>query len=373
LSFLIRVSSGLLQPFLSISPNISADSPSYSIGDIISVTVAYGPGDATNTVGLYQSGKNAAIDAPVDWKYLASNNQTLPGAGVAGGVVTIDTAGLASGNYFVAFTDIPYATISKSGADTSAIALSESAAISIFANGVVFNGSTYLLLTSQFTGAVDSTKFSVAFAVKFTGTASDQHILGMDQSINNGYPALVVGRDASNKIYIYAANTTTRNITMVSNTALTVGQWYVVFISWDGSVGASSCKMWINDASNLAASPVCNNVAQDYTCRQVTIGTYPGTPGSDNNFVGELSELWFDIGRAVDWSVVGNRRLFFDASNNIVLNKGANGQIPFTATPTGYFSGPTSSWQTNKGSGTGMTLGGGTGVLTTSLSLPPGV
>ena len=128
----------------------------------------------------------------------------------------------------------------------------------------------------------------------------------------------------------------------------------------------------MDDVSNVAAAVLSSiMLLVTYTSRQVTIGTYSNAPGTANNFVGEIAELWFDIGRTVDWSVVGNRRLFFDASNKIVLNKGANGQTPFTATPTGYFAGATATWQTNKGSGTGMTVGAG--ALTTSSALPPGV
>ena len=84
--------------------SIVTDNTSYKVGDTISITVDNGSGAAANAVGLYRQGDDASVAQPVDWKYLANNSQVLPGVGVTGGTVTINTTSLISGNYFVALT-----------------------------------------------------------------------------------------------------------------------------------------------------------------------------------------------------------------------------------------------------------------------------
>jgi hypothetical protein len=84
---------------------IVTDDDAYNVGETITATVTGGPAGATNAVGLYLPAGNPATDDPVDWKYLASNNQTLPGAGVASGAVTF--SGLGQGSYVAHLLDEP--------------------------------------------------------------------------------------------------------------------------------------------------------------------------------------------------------------------------------------------------------------------------
>ena len=92
---------------ISSAATIVVDKANYVVGDTITATVTNGPSAAANAVGLYGSSVLVSA-APTNWKYLASNNQTLPGAGVTGGSVTFPTAGLATGSYLVRLTDIPF-------------------------------------------------------------------------------------------------------------------------------------------------------------------------------------------------------------------------------------------------------------------------
>jgi hypothetical protein len=230
-------------------------------------------------------------------------------------------------------------------------------------NGVVFNGSTYLARNGQFTGAVDAIPFTFAFAVRFTGTQADQHILCINQSSANGFASLIIGRTSGNRIYLYGASGSATSFQMNTNTSLTNGQWYAVV----GSIGDLTARnLYLNDALDLAVTSQIN-VARDFTNTQNTVGTFADPPGT-NNLVGELSDLWFQAGLYTDFAVASNRRKFFDASNKLVF-KGANGQTPFGTAPTLFLSGSTNTWQNNLGTGGGMTV---TGTLSTSATQPLG-
>ena len=229
-------------------------------------------------------------------------------------------------------------------------------------NAVIFGGSTYLVHTGPVAGAVNTTDFTFAFAIKMLGADADQHIISI--GINGANPSLIVGRKLDRSIYVYGANGTTPNYQW-NTSALTLNTWYTVI----GSASGTQHQIYINDASNVTLT-VHNNVARQFASASANVvGSYFDPPGSAFSLNAEIADLWFDMGRFTDLSVATTRRKFFTATNQLVY-KGGTGQLPFGTAPTWYFSGSTASWATNFGTGGGLPLAGAP--LTTSSSPPPG-
>lgn len=80
----------------------------------------------------------------------------------------------------------------------------------------------------------------------------------------------------------------------------------------------------------------------------------------------DLAEVWFDD-NYLDISIESNRRKFIDAAGK-PADLGETGQLPLGAAPLGFFSGPTVSWHTNKGTGGGFTMIGALSDAPTSPS-----
>ncbi len=80
----------------------------------------------------------------------------------------------------------------------------------------------------------------------------------------------------------------------------------------------------------------------------------------------DLSDTWIAPGQFIDFSVEANRRKFIDADGKPVY-LGANGELPTGTSPAVFFSGDSSTFATNKGTGGTFTL---TGSLTNASSSP---
>jgi hypothetical protein len=130
-------------------PDITTDLTSYAVGDTITATAINGPNVATNAVGLYLA-TTPVTDQPVNWKYLASNNQTLPGSGAVSGTVTFPTTGLAVGQYIVRLTDIPWVLVPLvANADSISFAVNTgNHDIDVLANDT-YTGTPTISITSQ--------------------------------------------------------------------------------------------------------------------------------------------------------------------------------------------------------------------------------
>ena len=101
---------------------------------------------------------------------------------------------------------------------------------------------------------------------------------------------------------------------------------------------------------------------KDYDEADIGIG---GEPDGSTLFDGDLADLYF-TNEYLDISVEANRREFIDASGKPV-DLGVTGTNPTGSQPLLFFSGDTSSWHTNKGSGGGMTE---VGALTDAATSP---
>src|SRR6266850_1795979 len=81
------------------TPSVTASPTSAALGGNVTATIADGPGNAGDWVGLYAAG--AADSTYVDWKYL-NGTRTKPGAGMTGATVTL-TLPATTGTYNVRF------------------------------------------------------------------------------------------------------------------------------------------------------------------------------------------------------------------------------------------------------------------------------
>lgn len=239
--------------------------------------------------------------------------------------------------------------------------------------GVVFDGTNDALTrSSAYSGVVDGTQVTFAFWVRLQGAAADQHIVSKS-GLNTANPGFVIGRTASNEIYVSAFDTSASLVFVLSNyrtiTPLTVNTAYAVLGSFDLN-SITSRHLYLDDVSVLSSPSPYSAVNMKLSGSLQAVGTkWDGTSGF--RFNGELADLWVDWGRYTDFSITANRRLFFDASNALV-DKGASGQIPFGTAPDLFLGGSgatAATWHNNLGTGGPLTL---VGSLGTSSPPPAG-
>lgn len=90
------------------------------------------------------------------------------------------------------------------------------------------------------------------------------------------------------------------------------------------------------------------------------------TDSQPRSLNGDIADVWFNPGTYIDFSIESNRRKFIKSDGKPV-GLGSNGQNPTGSSPLLFFSGDTTSWHTNKGTGGGFTENG---TLTTASSSP---
>ena len=222
---------------------------------------------------------------------------------------------------------------------------------------VEFDGTNdYLLRGGDLTGSVNRDNGTISAWLRFRSLTGGGAILyneGERFSLRliNNKRLTVRGLDIGGTV----------DLDMENIADLAVGVWYHVLASWDLSTGTG--QMYINDLDERESSPILNNDLIDYTRTNWSVGaSQAGTLKADV----DIADLWFTAD-PLDLDIESNRRKFITEDLKPVY-LGPQGQNPLGTVPFVYFSGPTPTWHTNKGSGGGFSETGAISLVADSPS-----
>lgn len=219
------------------------------------------------------------------------------------------------------------------------------------ANGVNFDGTNdYLTRGADLTGNADGKKGIFYCRFKIDG--------------GNGTELTFYSKEETGRFRIFRTSTnlievngrTTSNSTILRFKTVATHQsgagWKSILASWDMAV-SNSGRLYINDSSDYSQNTFTDDTL-DYQAAEHGIGA---RSGGGQNWNGCLADFYFNNEEYLDFNTVSNRRKFTDASDNPV-DLGSDGSTPTGNIPRIYFSGVTSTWHTNNGSGGGFTENG---------------
>lgn len=217
------------------------------------------------------------------------------------------------------------------------------------AQGVTFDGTNdYLLRGADLTGNANSKIFTGSLWLRRNTTGSTQRI---------GAGAL--GRwqiefiSSTDVIKFECENASNVIILDCRSSAITDANWHHILWSFDLS-NASNRHIYVDDASDLASVLTYTDDTIDYTVTNHSIGAQVN---ANSKFNGDLADVWIDFAQYIDFSVEANRRDFI-GPNGGTIDLGSDGSTPTGTAPIMFFSGATSTWHTNDGTGGGFTENG---------------
>lgn len=213
------------------------------------------------------------------------------------------------------------------------------------AKAVAFNGSSWLIRDSGFSGVSDGKLGTVSVWFRMNAgtngqisTLSQAIVAGTTRTIffsrfdNNLVNVIVreIGGDPDK----YLRFTTDETVTSSSG-------WVHFCASWD--VGNGRVHSYLNGASSIDNLSV-SNVTLDYTSMTVQIGAFT----DDWTLDGDIADFFFDT-KYIDLSIPANLNKFRLGNRPRYL--GANGERPFESQPVMFLTGPAATFHVNKGVG----------------------
>lgn len=229
------------------------------------------------------------------------------------------------------------------------------------ANAVSFDSNTWLTRDAGLTGAADSSQGILSFWFRINlvnGYSADPTFLA-GGSIND--PSVLVSRQSDHKISVQvrdsvSSNPSGKSLQFTTSTAYIATAGYYHFLaSWDTNFTAGNklAHLYISDASDKAvAADLFGAFNVDYTCDNYGIMSNTGFSGTSG--AADIADFFFAPGSFLDFSNSTNRRKFISATGRPV-NLGVDGSAT-GITPLVFMSGALDAWQTNKGTGGGMTM-----------------
>ena len=228
-------------------------------------------------------------------------------------------------------------------------------------NGVSFDGTNdYLTRGADLTGNADSKLVTGSFW--FRGATSPPATL--QRVYESGTPRFAINRNSNETISIVGLSTAPALILSASTSAINDTNWHHVCFSFDMS-DTGRRHIYVDDVSDSSFA-VYTDAAIDFTDTEHRLGARGA--GAQSKFDGDLADFWLDFGTYVDLSVLANRRKFIGENAINSVDLGSDGSSPTGTSPIIFFSGPTASWHTNKGTGGGFTENG---ALTDATTDPP--
>jgi hypothetical protein len=188
--------------------------------------------------------------------------------------------------------------------------------------------------------------------------STNQNIFSIGFGGNN---AVLLNRTSANKLTIRVRDTAAADL--VNWTSLTVnftiagGPVWIAF-SIDASLGTPTAHLWAwqagADTSIAAASaPAAGNQVINHA------GGFPfwfsASTAAQSSFKGSIRTWWMDD-RYIDFSIAGNRRLFWDLATGSPVDLGADGSTGLTSAPKYYLRGCQGDWIMGKNFGTAPNL-----------------
>ena len=231
------------------------------------------------------------------------------------------------------------------------------------AQGVHFDGATYLTHSGALTGAANGKSGLLSLWIRNTqavGGYRDAFLITISGSTN----ALALAIDTATGAF-YARGFTSGAVKILdieTTTALvSMSNYANVIMSWN--LATPRGQVYVNNVSDIAASPTLTNNTINYAA---TNGQSVGaSPAGTNSLTGDMADLQLWLNVDVDISVAANRANFINATTLEPVDQ----SVAATAfgTQTVLMSGALGAWATNKGSGGGFTANG---TLTAAASNP---
>lgn len=225
--------------------------------------------------------------------------------------------------------------------------------------------------TTQFTGAVDSSRMTLAMCFYVTGSVASDTMISL--SSNGLSPALTGSFNASSQLTISVSDGPGANTYSIRSSSGFIpafpSQFTTVLCSIDTNFPAGSKlgHLYINDSSNVSligdAAPAFNI---DWTQNRFThcIGATLAAASRCNVI---MVGLYLHQGVYMDFSVEANRRFFFTPDNTPTCNwiTSNNGTYASGSQPKVLLIDPFATYNTNYGDGGALTV---TGALTGGIS-----
>ncbi len=218
------------------------------------------------------------------------------------------------------------------------------------ANGVNFDGTNdYLTRGADLTGNADGKKGIIYFRFLLNGGNGSRQ-----RFFHNTGPRFEIERRSANTFRLVGKDSggTQRFRADTVATYTADATWHSFMASWDLAT-AGSGSIYVDDVLDYNELTF-TDATIDYTVADHALGADAGG-GSEINAC--ISDFYFNMAEYLDFSVTANRRKFTNASDKPV-DLGSDGSIPTGTAPIMYFSGDTSTWHTNAGTGGGFTENG---------------
>ncbi len=216
------------------------------------------------------------------------------------------------------------------------------------ANGVNFDGTNdYLTLGADLTGNGDSKLFSGSMWFKRGASAVLSRMYAASGTevrvyFHAGDSLRIEGRNAGGSTILDARENGFADTT----------SWHHIMWSFDmADEGAS--KLYKDGVDAAPNFNTFDDDTIDFTQGGHAIGA---DTGGSNKFNGCLADVWLAFGQFIDLTSAANRLKFYNAGSPVDL--GSDGSTPTGTAPIMFFSGVTSTWHTNDGSGGGFTENG---------------
>lgn len=177
----------------------------------------------------------------------------------------------------------------------------------------------YMLRGGDLTGSADSKSGTLSAWIRLdegNGTAM--------RIVDNTGSGFIFVRRSDDIFGVQAENAagTTILLLLSATTYTAAATWLHVLASWD--LASATGHLYINDVSDLAASPTLTDDTIDYTKAEWSVGA---DVAGGNQLGGCIAELYLAQGQYLDLSIVSNRRKFISASGKPVF-LGTDGSQP---------------------------------------------
>lgn len=228
---------------------------------------------------------------------------------------------------------------------------------SYHADAVHFDGDAAIRINSL--TCVDETSLAISYWIK-EADANDNHLLWVSDRAHaeNCQLYYAIRKPRLQLFGPLGANE------IENSAAYSADAWHHILISVDSAAGRH--KFYVDDVDVTTVISSDADVVADFNGKDFSFGD----DGFEFFITADVSEFWFAVGQSLTDGggtiPQATRRKFISASGKPV-DLGADGSTPTGTAPTIFFSGNSSGFATNKGTGGAFTL---TGSLTNAATSP---
>lgn len=225
-------------------------------------------------------------------------------------------------------------------------------------NAVEFDGTNdYMVRGASLDGISDGKQGTLSVWLNTDVDGGTKYIWLMPNEHGNNF----IQRVSGNTIRVFMVNNSDSSTILDASSTGTItaaAGWQHLLLSWD--LATTSFHCYIDDTSGTSVTTNTNDTI-DYTGTDFRVMSN----GASNKWDGCVSEFWW-TDEYLDLSVVANRRKFITAALAPV-SLGGSGETPTGTAAKVYHNGDATNFQTNQGSGGGMSL---TGALVNCATTP---